>query len=196
MFQISHTTKSTFEFRRALSQRPRVNWLVQRGFALILALLVVGCGAEVTAPAPASAAPVEKGKPQAKLPTVKLLVGSKEMTAEIARRPSEIETGMMWRTKMGEDEGMIFIFDRPHQASFWMKNTLIPLSCAYIDSKGIILEIRDMKPRDETGLKAHSDQVQFVLETPQGWFERNDLKVGTLVTTELGTLQQTFFQRP
>jgi len=92
-------------------------------------------------------------------------------------------------------EGMLFVFSQPHRAQFWMRNTLLPLSCAYIDSEGTILELHDMKPRDETPIPAASDQVQYVLEMNKGWFERHNVTPGMLINTERGSLSQTFFRR-
>jgi uncharacterized protein len=100
---------------------------------------------------------------------------------------------MMWRTNMAEMEGMLFIFGEPHRASFWMRNTLLPLSCAYIDSAGVVLELRDMQPRDETGLEAETDRVQYVLEVNQGWFRRHGIDRGAMVRTDRGSLAETFF---
>src|SRR4051794_38073114 len=86
-----------------------------------------------TAPVPASPpAHQSPTKAQAKLPTMKLWLGPAEITAELASTSIQVETGMMHRTEMAENEGMLFIFGGPHQASFWMRNTVLPLSCAYI----------------------------------------------------------------
>ncbi len=132
---------------------------------------------------------------QTKLTTLRLFLGPKEIVAELAVQPVEIQTGMMHRTEMAEAEGMLFIFRGPHRASFYMRNTKIPLSGAYIDPEGVILEVRDMKPLDETPIEAATDRVQFVLEMNQGWFVRNGVNPGTVVTTERGTLRETFFRR-
>ncbi len=132
---------------------------------------------------------------QPKLATIKLFLGPKEISAELAVRPVEIQTGMMHRTEMAESEGMLFIFGGPHRASFYMRNTKIPLTCAYIDPDGVILELRDMKPLDETPIEAATDRVQYVLEMRQGWFARNAIGPGTVVTTEKGSLFDTFFNR-
>jgi uncharacterized membrane protein (UPF0127 family) len=102
---------------------------------------------------------------------------------------------MMFRKEMNENEAMLFVFAQPYQASFYMRNTLIPLSCAYIDTEGQILEIHDLKPMDETPIEAASANVRYVLETKQGWFERNKIGVGTLVRAETGSLTETFFGR-
>jgi uncharacterized protein len=126
---------------------------------------------------------------------VKLLIGNLELTAEIARTARQIETGMMWRTSMAEMEGMIFAFPDAGPRSFWMKNCPLPLSCAYIAADGTILELHDMKPFDESSIPSKSDRVQFVLEVNQGWFQRHGVKPGTLVSTDLGSLKETFFQK-
>jgi hypothetical protein len=127
---------------------------------------------------------------QTNLPTVKLWLGTRELTVEVARTPTQVATGMMFRTAMGEEEGMLFVFAAPHRAAFYMRNTLIPLSGAYMDPDGRILEIHEMKPKDERPIPAASDRIQFVLETRQGWFERHGVGVGTLVRTEKGSLQE------
>lgn len=131
---------------------------------------------------------------QPKLRTIKLWVGAEELATEIAHSPKEIETGMMHRKSMEENEAMLFVFDFPRQTSFWMKNTFVPLSCAYIDPDGVILELHDMKPLDESPIPAGTDRVQFVLEVKQGWFERHNVKPGAKIRTERGSLQETFFR--
>jgi uncharacterized protein len=163
---------------------------------LLVYLLQSGCSRP--GPVPSTAAPPEQVAPsraQPRLMTIKLWLGPKEVIAEQAVTADQVQTGMMFRKEMGEDEGMIFIFGRPQRASFWMRNTLIPLSCAYIDPAGVILEIHDMKPLDETPIEAGSDQVQYVLEMKQGWFERNHIMPGTVVKTERGSLAQSYFGR-
>jgi hypothetical protein len=129
---------------------------------------------------------------QPRLSTVKVWLGSEELTAEIARRDVEIHTGMMFRTNMPENEAMIFVFDYPGQQSFYMRNCFIPLSAAYISPSGEILQIIDMQPHDENGIPSRSANVQFVLETPQGWFQRHNIREGTTVRTERGPLLKSF----
>ena len=128
---------------------------------------------------------------QPKLPTLKLWLGAQELTAELALTPRQIATGMMFRTNLAESEAMLFVFRFPHRTSFYMKNTIVPLSCAYIDSEGIIREIHDLQPLNENPVEAASDEIQYVLEVKQGWFERNRVPVGTLVRTERGSLAET-----
>jgi uncharacterized membrane protein (UPF0127 family) len=165
---------------------------------LLLAALLFGCNRPSPPPPAATVAEQQppSGQPQPQLPIIKMWLGDKEIVAEQATTGDQVQTGMMFRKAMGENEGMLFIFARAMQASFWMRNTLIPLSCAYIDPSGTILEVHDMKPLDETPIQASSDQVQYVLEMKQGWFERNHIGVGTSVRTERGSLSQTYFHQP
>jgi uncharacterized membrane protein (UPF0127 family) len=132
---------------------------------------------------------------QPKLPTIKMYVGAQELTVELARTQTQWATGMMFRKSIGEQEGMLFVFPTTHRASFYMKNTQVPLSCAYIDPDGQILEIHDLVPFNESPVPANTDRIQYVLETAQGWFTRNHVNVGMAVRTERGTLLETLFTR-
>lgn len=161
----------------------------------LMAGLVVGCRKADHPPlVDTGLAPVPT-QAQPRLHTMKIYLGPHELATEIAMRPLELQTGMMFRESMAETEGMLFVMGRPHQASFYMKNTKVPLSCAYIDSEGVIQEIYDMKPFDETSIVAKSNQIVYVLEVPQGWFERHQVKPGAVLRTERGSLQETFFGR-
>ena len=126
---------------------------------------------------------------------MKLWVGSQELVAELALNDRQRMTGMMFRTNMAENEAMLFVFPVPHRTGFYMKNTTVPLSAAYIDPDGTILEIHDLKPLEEKPVGASSDRIQFVLEVNQGWFERNKIGLGAVVRTEHGSLTDTFFKR-
>lgn len=132
---------------------------------------------------------------QPRLPTLKLWIGPKEMQAELALTLVQIRTGMMHRTEMAENDGMLFVFPQPMKVGFYMRNTKIPLSCAYINAEGEIMELHDLVPLDETPVEAKTDNIQYVLETNKGWFERNGIGVGTVITTERGTFAETFFRR-
>ena len=156
-----------------------------------------GFGCQKPAVAPAAGTDPALGGPtqaQPRLPTLKLYLGTQEVVAEIARTPIQLQTGMMFRKEMGENEGMLFIFAQPHQASFYMRNTLLPLSGAYLDSDGAILEIHAMKPLDETSIPAATDQVRFVLEMREGWFDRHGIRTGTVVRAQQGSLLRVFFR--
>jgi uncharacterized membrane protein (UPF0127 family) len=104
----------------------------------------------------------------------------------------EVATGMMFRTNMLENEGMLFVFAQPRRISFYMKNTIVPLSAAYIDPEGAILEIHDLHPREERPVEASNDNIQYVLEVPQGWFKRHNVTTGAVIRSQYGTLRQTF----
>jgi uncharacterized membrane protein (UPF0127 family) len=127
---------------------------------------------------------------------MKLYVGTEELMTELAMKPVEIYTGMMWRTNMPENEAMLFVFSSGEQRSFYMRNTLVPLSLAYIDPDGSILEIHDLQPRNETPVPSKASNVQFVLEVPQGWFKRHNIAPGTVIRTQRGELKNTFSFRP
>ncbi len=173
---------------------------------LIPVLVLVGCDRNARGVATRPALPVVTNShnppslyldhAQPRLPTIKLWIGAQEMVGELARTQTEVATGMMYRKQMGENEGMLFVFPRAHRTAFYMRNTLVPLSAAYIDGDGNILEIHDLKPLDETPVEAASDKVQYVLETPQGWFRKNNIGIGTLIRTERGSFPETFFKQP
>ncbi len=133
---------------------------------------------------------------QPRLQTMRLFVGAHEVRAELALKPIEIYTGMMWRTNMAETEGMLFVFGDVAPRAFYMRNTLVPLSIAYIDPQGIIQEIHDLHPRNETPVPSKAENIQFVLEVSQGWFKRRNISAGTLVRTEFGELKNTFSFHP
>ena len=99
---------------------------------------------------------------------------------EIARTDEERAKGLMYRKQLPDGEGMLFVFDRDQQLSFWMKNTVIPLSIAFIASDGHIIEIKDMQPNDLNSVKS-SRSVRYALEVPQGWFGRVNVNAGDTV---------------
>jgi len=104
--------------------------------------------------------------------------------AEIARTQEERARGLMYRKELPDGEGMLFVFERDQMMSFWMKNTYIPLSIAYITSDGRIVEIKDMYPRDESSVMS-SRSVRYALEVPQNWFSRVGIKTGDVVKIDL-----------
>ena len=170
-----------------------------RIWTFLLALAICGgCtgGCKKTTP-PATTpagAPSLPTAAQPKLQTMKLWLGAEELVAELALTGQQTQTGMMFRTNMAENAGMLFVFPAPYQASFWMKNCPLPLSAAYIDREGTILEIHDLQPHNTNSVMASSDQVQFVLEVNQGWFGRHKVTTGMVVRTERGSLSGTFLR--
>lgn len=114
------------------------------------------------------------------LPTVMLGISFHNIKAEVAVTPKQHEIGLMHRTSMGPNDGMIFVFEQAGQQCFWMKNTLIPLSVAFISDDGTIVNLDEMKP--ET-LNPHcsTKPVRYVLEMNTGWFSKRGLKAGIKV---------------
>jgi uncharacterized membrane protein (UPF0127 family) len=159
--------------------------------ALVLAASVwAGCGGSAP-PSPASGLPT---RAQPKLQTMKLWLGAEEILAELALTPLQQETGMMFRTNMDANGGMLFPLPYTEQASFWMTNCPLPLSAAYIDPNGVIQEIHELQAFNDNPVMAATNNIRFVLETPQGWFSRHNIRPGTVVRTERGALMKTFFQ--
>jgi uncharacterized protein len=120
--------------------------------------------------------PIAQEGPQ-KLPTIKLSAGMHVLNVEVAKTPEQHQIGLMFRKTMPTNDGMIFVFDRPGQQCFWMKNTLLPLSVAFISDDGSITNIEDMKPQT---LDSHcsTKEVRYVLEMNDGWFAKRGIKAG------------------
>ena len=131
--------------------------------SLMLALLCVGALAQ--------------GAPQ-QLPAMRLNAGIHNIQAEVARSAAEREIGLMFRTALGPNDGMLFVFEQPGQQCFWMKNTLLPLSVAFVADDGSIVNIDTMKPQT---LDIHCSEkpVRFVLEMNEGWFAKRGIKAGS-----------------
>ena len=159
--------------------------------------LLAGCHKPAPPPPPPPGA-ISLALPQEsnpKLPTVRLWLGSEQMDAEKCVTQLQIETGMMFRKSMGENDGMIFSLGYPQQAGFWMKNCFVPLSVAYIDSEGVIEEIHPLEPQNTTPVLSATNNIRFALETPQGWFDRHHVTTGMVVRTDKGSLMEAFGQR-
>ena len=112
-----------------------------------------------------------------RLPSIKLSAGMHVVQAELAQTPDERSIGLMFRKTMGTNEGMLFSFEQPGQQCFWMKNTLLPLSAAFIADDGSVVNIESMKPQT---LDSHcsAKPVRFVLEMNDGWFAARGIKRG------------------
>ncbi len=137
----------------------------------------VGVPAPAQAQAPsASAAPSPQGRAQT-LAMVDLQAGLHRIRAMVARSPDERATGLMWRTEMPANEGMLFVFEQPQMQCFWMKNTLIPLAIAFIDDDGRIVNLDEMKPQT-TNTHCSQRPVRYVLEMNAGWFQRKGVAAG------------------
>jgi uncharacterized membrane protein (UPF0127 family) len=119
--------------------------------------------------------------PQPKLPTTPLTIGIHVVQAELAVTPEQQATGMMFRTSMGANEGMLFVNDDVGVRCFWMRNTLVPLTIAFIADDGTIVNTADMEPRSE---KSHcsAQPVRFALEMNLGWFAKRGIKPGAKIS--------------
>lgn len=131
----------------------------------------------------ATAAPVAGAQagPQPTLPTVRLTAGLHVITAELAATPQSRMVGMMFRDKVAPNHGMLFIFDDKAPQCFWMRNTLLPLSIAFIDDDGTVTQIEDMAPKTENS-HCSKKPVRFALEMEQGWFARKGIAAGARLT--------------
>lgn len=118
---------------------------------------------------------------QQKLPVTTLNVGIHLIKAEVAISDAERAQGLMFREKMGQNEGMVFRFNTPNQVCMWMKNTLLPLSVAFIDDAGSITNIEEMEPQT---LDAHcaSKPARYALEMNKGWFKQKNIKAGSKIS--------------
>lgn len=115
---------------------------------------------------------------QPPLPAVTLGIGTKSVAAEVADEGPERTVGLMFRERLAPDSGMLFVMPRPERAMFWMKNTRIPLSIAYINASGVILEIHDLEPHNENAVQSAFPNIAYALEMEQGWFARNRILPG------------------
>jgi uncharacterized membrane protein (UPF0127 family) len=121
-------------------------------------------------------AAVAQDAPQ-QLPAIKLTAGIHNIQAQVAQTAEQRATGLMFRPAMPTNDGMLFAFEDAGVQCFWMKNTLLPLSAAFIADDGTVVNIEDMKPQT---LDSHCSKkpVRFVLEMNQGWFAKRGIKAG------------------
>ena len=124
---------------------------------------------------------------QPELPAVTLVIKTSageavEVRAEVADERAERQTGLMGRTDLAQDAGMLFVFGWERNLSFWMRNTLIPLSIAYIAADGRIVDIQDMEPLDDDPPPyASAEPAKYALEVNQGFFAERGVEVGGTV---------------
>lgn len=114
------------------------------------------------------------------LPVVELSIRNAKLIAEVAADANTRTVGLMNRFSLRTDHGMLFVFAESQPLAFWMRNTFIPLSIAYIDSKGVILNIADMKPKDES-THPSAGPALYALEMKQGWFRERGIVAGDKV---------------
>ncbi|MGB6155306.1 MAG: DUF192 domain-containing protein [Castellaniella sp.] len=151
-----------------MSAYPKNHYPRARGRLVVAAMLAIGC----LACRPAAA--------QDPLPTVALQIGPHALTAELADTPDRLREGLMHRTKLAKDAGMLFMLGAANHYCFWMKNTLIPLSIAFIDETGTIVSIQEMQA-GSLDLHCTQEPATAALEMSQGWFEQAGIRKGNRV---------------
>ena len=131
--------------------------------AVLLSLVACGAGAQ-----------------NARFPTVQLSAGMHLIQAEVAQTDPQRQQGLMFREKMANNHGMVFVFDQPSSQCMWMKNTPLPLSVAFLDADGKIINIEDMQPKT---LESHcsTKPAKYALEMNLGWFKQKNVKPGTAI---------------
>jgi len=118
-----------------------------------------------------------EGQPQLQLPRIQLQAGMHQIQVQVAATPDQRAIGLMHRAEMPQGEGMLFAFEQASQQCFWMKNTLLPLTAAFIADDGSIVNLADMKPQT-TDAHCSDQPVRWVLEMNQGWFAKRGIKAG------------------
>jgi uncharacterized protein len=116
--------------------------------------------------------------PQLSLQRIKISAGMHQIDTQLALTPMERQIGLMNRPSMPAHEGMLFVFEEPTRQCFWMKNTLLPLTAAFVADDGTIVNLEDMSPQT---LEPHCSkkEVRYVLEMNQGWFAKRGIKAGS-----------------
>ncbi len=141
-------------------------------FRFAISPLLVSIGF-FSAPAPAK-------EPTATTATINLSINGHAVKAELATDDAGRQKGLMFRTHMGKNEGMLFVFSQVAYHAMWMKNTLIPLSVAYMDDSGKIVSIHEMEPQTEISHQAEGP-VRYALEMNAHWFSNNKIKPGDII---------------
>ena len=141
---------------------------------LVCLLMLLAALLVALAPDPAQA----QNSPQPRLPSTRLTAGMHVIDTELAVSPAQQQTGMMFRTTMGANEGMLFVNDDVAVRCFWMRNTLIPLSIAFVADDGTIVNIADMQARSEAS-HCSTKPVRYALEMRLGWFAKRGFKAGS-----------------
>ncbi|QXZ10890.1 DUF192 domain-containing protein [Comamonas sp. Y33R10-2] len=119
----------------------------------------------------------DEGQPQMNLRRIDLTAGMFRINTQLAQTPQQREIGLMFRKEMPQQEGMLFIFDVPGVQCFWMRNTLLPLTAAFVADDGTIVNLADMKPMSDDS-HCSAKPVRYVLEMNVGWFAKRGIKAG------------------
>ena len=131
----------------------------------------------LTGASTASAQTLQQATPQLGLARAQLTAGMHRLDVQLAQTPEQRQIGLMWRKEMPQHEGMLFVFEQATIQCFWMRNTLIPLTAAFVENDGTIVNLADMQPQSDDS-HCSSKPVRFVLEMNQGWFAKRQIKPG------------------
>lgn len=118
-----------------------------------------------------------QGNPQLQLPRITLNAGMHLIQTQVAQDFDQRQTGLMWRKEMPQNEGMLFVFEQAGVQCFWMRNTILPLTAAFVADDGTIVNLEDMKPMSDDS-HCSKKPVRFVLEMNQGWFAKRNIQAG------------------
>jgi uncharacterized membrane protein (UPF0127 family) len=162
----AHATRGA-EREKTMFHRSRRGWLVHHLLAAIALTAGTAAPAQTSTP----------GKPQAGLPVVELTAGMHRIRAELAATPVSRSTGLMHRRSLGPNQGMLFVFPERGVHCFCMRNTLIPLTIAFVADDGRIVNTADMAPLTESG-HCPAEPVRLALEMEQGWFVKKGIRTG------------------
>lgn len=139
---------------------------------MVWVLLGAGCAGGDESDKAAAAGQAQRG-----LPEIVLRSGQAEVRVELAVTDEQKNIGLMFRRELADGRGMLFVYDADQRMSYWMKNTFVPLSIAFLSADGVIREIYDMQPESLASVSS-SRSVRYALEVPQGWFGRAGLRPG------------------
>jgi uncharacterized membrane protein (UPF0127 family) len=137
--------------------------------------------ARLTIAALALAAPLAVAQPQPPLPTLSLSAGIHVVQAEVANTDESRARGLMFRKSLAANHGMLFVFPEAGPQCMWMRNTYLPLSVAFIDERGVIINIADMQPQTDDSHCA-TRPARYALEMNQGWFAGKGIKPGARIS--------------
>lgn len=176
----SNNTNQRYPIVKVISHRPTFRsasplWRVTSILFAVVATLCVVFASDVPAQ--------DVGKPQPILPGVNLSIAGKLLKAEVAATNQQRYMGLSFRASMGADEGMLFVYDAERPLTFTMRNTLIPLSIAFVSADLVINEIHDMNVGPNQ-LFDSRQVAQYALEVKQGWFEQNGIKAGARIVMQ------------
>ena len=158
--------------------------LLSRGLVVValasVMSAVVGCAKEKSLATSAAAVPatVSTTTPKTVADFFTIKVGEKSVRMQLAVRALEMQRGLMERRDLGRDDGMIFVYEKPQEMSFWMRNTPTALDIGFFDAAGVLQEIYPMHPFDEQSVSSRGKALQYALEMNQGWYASNGVKPG------------------